>query len=295
MKKISFSILKEEKCLGDFLKKILSLSQSSLKKLKQIHNLNKKFLESSCTPKKEYSLPIEIINHGSINPHYTGSEVKLLKDEQSWLALSKPANCHIHPLDYADTNNLLSYLRKEGNYSCLNVNKNHYDRGILYRLDFETSGVVIIAKTDHLYNSVRDNFKFVSKRKVYFAVVKGEYLGADSLNHNLSTTGKKVKEDIEGKSAYLEVENLSYNKEKNISLLKISLKEGLRHQIRVQLSLAGYPILGDSLYGGDESDRLYLHAYEYFLEVNNEEIKVNDRPDHFLEFFTDLDSRFNML
>ena len=109
MKKISFSILKEEKSLNDFLKNVFSLSQSSLKKLKQKHNINKKYLESSCYFKKEFSLPLDIINHGLINPNYTGEEIKILKEESSWLALSKPADCHIHPLEYEDTNNLLSF------------------------------------------------------------------------------------------------------------------------------------------------------------------------------------------
>ena len=294
MNKVSFSIFKEERSLSEFLKKAFSLSQSSIKKLKQKHNLNKKYLDSSCTLKKEYLLPIDIINYGLINPNYTGAEIKILKDEQSWLALSKPAYCHIHPLDYEDSNNLLSYLRATGIFSCLKVNKENYDRGILYRLDYETSGVVIIAKKDHLYKKVRENFNFISKRKVYLAVVSGDYDGGEILNHKISTTGKKIKEDSEGKDAYLEVEKLSFNENRNISILKVNLREGLRHQIRVQLSLVGHPILGDQLYGGKESDRVYLHAFEYSLQVDDQEIKVCDRPDDFLELFADLDGRFNM-
>ena len=83
------------------------------------------------------------------------------------------------------------------------------------------------------------------------------------LSHKISTTGKKIREDSNGKEVYLKVLNKKYLMEDNMSLLEIELHEGARHQIRVQLSLSGYPIIGDTLYGGIPHDRFGLHCFRY--------------------------------
>ena len=65
------------------------------------------------------------------------------------------------------------------------------------------------------------------------------------------------------------------------TLLLVSLETGLRHQIRAQLSHLGFPILGDELYGGAKSSRLFLHAWKYEWD----EIVVDQNADGFEKYF----------
>jgi len=64
---------------------------------------------------------------------------------------------------------------------------------------------------------------------------------------------------------------VEYNAAADESLLSISLKTGLRHQIRARLAYLCYPIIGDELYGGVASERLFLHAESYKLKLETGE------------------------
>ena len=135
------------------------------------------------------------------------------------------------------------------------------DRGLLYRLDLETSGLLLLTKDKELLKQAREG-SFV-KKKVYCALVEGDYDGPKKLSHTLTTTGKKIKADPKGKEAHLKIISSEYLLNNNMSLLEVELKEGLRHQIRVQLSLAGFPIVGDELYGGIPNNLFGLHCLRY--------------------------------
>src|SRR5690606_6892948 len=164
-----------------------------------------------------------------------------------------------------EKDNLLVFLRQY-NYLLLDVNKDSYDRGFLFRLDYETSGLCFYAKSDELYKFVRTHFLDVAKKQEYYATVEGKLeVGEEKrLASHLAPYGERghLMRVIEGKepNAFLSYKSLAYCQKENISLLVIQLETGMRHQIRAQLSSVGYPILGDFLYGGREAPRLFLHA-----------------------------------
>lgn len=265
-------------------------TKSSLKKF----NLNKNFLNKKILAKDEIELPIEVINHKRIHPTYTGKTVTILHENEFFIALSKPEKVHCHPLDYSDSNNLLSYLYSTGKYNKeLQVNKQDYDRGLLNRLDYETSGIIFYIKHESLLAELRENMESLVKEKVYLAVVDGlcEYSGL--LTQFLYSSGKKnhymqISDQPVDNSEKVscEVEVLSQNKQKNLSLLKVSLHQGKRHQIRKQLEGIRHTILGDPLYGLEGAKRMYLHAYEYSIVIDGKDYTVKDENiKSFLEFF----------
>lgn len=135
----------------------------------------------------------------------------------------------------------------------------------IHRLDKDTSGLVMFAKSERVKKIYQDNWNEIVKKRKYYAVVEGivkkdgyieSYLQEDK-NYNVysSKTGKLAKTEykvIKSNNKY--------------TLLDINILTGRKNQIRVHMKDIGHSILGDSKYG-NKSNRLYLHAYE--LELIN--------------------------
>ncbi len=247
------------------------------------------------------NIPLDILNYGKINPTYDGPEIKILFEDEFIIALDKPNGIHCHPLRYQESNNCLSFLRSKGKANILEINNDHYDRGLAYRLDKSTSGVLLYIKNEELCQNVREKFDSITKEKIYIAVVAGDTAKFDMQNiqHKISPSEKKgsvQREDKEnGKIAKLQLIHLEYNKKKDLSLIVIKLKTGLRHQIRIQLKLLGHSILGDEIYGGRDAKRVFLHAYRYQLILNKKEYLVTSGNFYLFEGFFNFDRGLQML
>lgn len=279
---ISFSLIVDvEDLYEDFLKGI-GLSKSQYKKAGLKKGLSFK-------KGKELSLPCDVLRSGMVNAEYSGPEVKIVSEDENFLVVSKPFNIHGHPQSYSETNTILNYLKNIG--KCGEFGG--AERGLLYRLDKETSGVLVLAKNESTYQEIRENFIQFAKEKIYFAIVDGEVSARGEISHTLAPFGEKgskQRETLEGQNALLEITKSQYNQEHNCSFVEISLKTGLRHQIRAQLSILGHPILGDVLYGGREEERLFLHAVKYSFDWEGERKVFFDRKALLFDKFFDLDS-----
>lgn len=274
--KIELTVLEDHNSLWEFLSHVFFISKTFAKNF-----YSSKELERVVKAKSVLSLPINLLNRGMISPDFKGSLPIILFEDADILALSKPSGLHIHPLSYDEGDNLLSYLRQVGKSEVLQVNRENYDRGILYRLDYETSGVVLCAKREEIYQEVRQDFLSKAKSKKYLAIVEGKLEGESKLTHFLRSVegGKKMalsKNEGEGLFSCLTYHSLQYQESIQCSLVEVELESGHRHQIRVQLAALGHPILGDTLYGGKVAKRLYLHAYDYRLELQSKMIEVKD-------------------
>lgn len=279
--KIQLSVFQYEGSLEDYLKEILQCSRNLLKK----SALTKKQLQLNLTHKKQIEVPIEVINHLMINPLYEGEENLFINETDEFLILSKPAGLHMHPHRYLDKDTLLNYLRQSSYHNYLKVNQSKWDRGLVYRLDYETSGLVLYAKNDQIYEKYRDNFHDLVESKVYYAICKGKVestIFKDKVNYRGEKKGSGYVIGHGEYSAFIEVELCEFDEESNLSLVKVKLYEGIRHQIRIQLSHHKHPILGDELYKGPKSDRLYLHCYEYTI---NGKTYRDDKLKAFFKFF----------
>jgi 23S rRNA pseudouridine1911/1915/1917 synthase len=289
VKKIEYQWLAEATSLKEALKEVLGSSNQHLKKF-----YSNKQLQHIVQSKDILDLPLELVNHLLINPSYTGPEVRIIAETGQYLALHKPPGVHCHPHSYADTQTILNYLASKKNYSPLLVNQGNYDRGLLYRLDLETSGVLILVKNPRLHHEARENFASSVKRKFYWAIVEGNFDQEGPHTHFFKGSGPKgakqkvsSEEGEETQEGSLGVKKILTSSGK--SLLLVSLRTGLRHQIRAQLSHLGFPILGDELYGGNAAERLFLHAFRYeWLDV------IEDVGAELFESFFDLDRALKM-
>lgn len=263
MSQVEFQFLNDEGSRKEALQALLGCSGALLKKHFSSAELSRPMLA-----KDKVRLPLDLVNHMRINPSYVGPKVSILKETDEYIAIHKPSLIHCHPLVYSDQDTVLNALQEQGKFESLHVNMNNYDRGLLFRLDYETSGVLILAKNQALYERMRSDFESQMKEKVYLAIVEGDFNKDGKWFHYFKGSGAKGSKqkvsDFEAPDTHegiLEVKKLISKNQK--SLVQVTLKTGLRHQIRAQLSHLGFPILGDELYGGSKAERLFLHAWRY--------------------------------
>ncbi len=138
---------------------------------------------------------------------------------------------------------------------------------LLHRLDKETSGVMLLYKDEDFQKKAVEEFKKKRVKKEYIAVVHGKIVEPFTIDEPLLTIKKKnvffTKVHKDGKEAITHVEPMMVEGKK--SKIKVIIETGRTHQIRAHLKSSGYPILGDSNYGGKNYKRVMLHAYRISL------------------------------
>jgi len=288
--KIEFQWLLGDKSQKDALKELLGCSGQLLKKY-----FSNRELERHIHLQDLSRLPIDFMNHMQINPRYVGAPTVIIKETKDLLAIHKPPGIHCHPHCYSDQDTVLNSLVEMKKWEALLVNTSHYDRGLLYRLDQETSGVVLLAKNEKTFLKIRQEFQTEMKGKYYWAIVDNGFNSPGTHTHYLRASGvkgckQKIADSFDEHATPGTLSVMKVMESETQSLLLIKLNTGLRHQIRTQLAALGFPILGDELYGGRADKRLFLHAlrYEWGDEV------IEDVQAELFDSFFDLDRAFQM-
>ncbi len=149
-----------------------------------------------------------------------------------------------------------------------------YHTKALHRLDKETSGVLILTKDENYRLKAIEEFRKMRVEKIYYAIVYGKVAEAFEINTPILTTktnsGAVSKVSQKGKEAISFVEPVMI--EGRYSLVKVTIKTGRTHQIRVHLSSVGNPVLGDYKYSKHKAERLMLHSS--YMKIFEEEFKA---------------------
>ena len=151
--------------------------------------------------------------------------------------------------------NAVMFYAQKHNESLSNMNG--FERaGIVHRLDKDTSGILVIAKDEVTHRKLSELFMRHSIEREYNALVWGKFiiksdviesrLGRDKKDRKKITVLKEYEEG--GKEAITEYEVIE--EYEYLSLLRLVLKTGRTHQIRVHLASKGHPVFGDGTYGG---------------------------------------------
>ena len=167
------------------------------------------------------------------------------------------------------------------------------DYGLLvHRLDRDTSGVVILAKSEKVQSYLRKQFQDRKTKKTYLAVVSGRpKLDEAKIDLPISRNLKHpttFQVDPNGKESTTFYKVLKSNEK--FSLLELKPITGRTHQLRVHLSYTGTPILGDRVYNKLEkisAPRLFLHAKSLEITIPEGDRRVfeSETPKEFLELF----------
>lgn len=187
----------------------------------------------------------------------TAAEARIVVvDEcEDFIVLDKPGGLVCHPTKGDEYSSLIGRLR-------LYFQDSEVEPRFVHRLDRETSGLVLVSKNREAHKGLCRELELAEKH--YLAVVKGAPPASGVVEQALgkaSNSAVVVKQAVvaEGKASRTEWTTLSTVND--YSLLKVRPLSGRMHQIRVHLQWLGFPIVGDKLYGDDET--LYLEFTQH--------------------------------
>ena len=189
------------------------------------------------------AIDAQLVSEGEVEPQ--DIPLDIIFSDEHLLVLNKPAGLVVHPAAGNWDGTLQNALL-------------HYDpeldtlprSGIVHRLDKDTSGVMVVARSLKAHASLVDQLQTRSMSRVYEAVVKGETPVSGTINANIDRNPrdrKKMAVRESGRTAtshYRLLQRLP-----GTTHIEVSLESGRTHQIRVHMTHIGFPIVGDPLYG----------------------------------------------
>ncbi|MDQ1325422.1 MAG: rRNA synthase [Campylobacterota bacterium] len=196
-------------------------------------------------------------------------EVEILYEDAYILVINKPAGLVVHPAPSVKEPTLVDWLIHKGiSLSTISGEERH---GIVHRIDKETTGALVIAKTNEAHEKLSLQLQDKSMGRYYLALIdcplKENIIVDKPIGRSLRN---RLKMDVvpTGKSAKTAFIKLAATPH-NVELVAAKLFTGRTHQIRVHLNTLGRHILGDDLYGfkskRDKITRVNLHAYLLYL------------------------------
>jgi len=264
--------------------------------------LKKWILEGRILLNNEIALPKDLVNKNdeiSLNPvsenkiSWQAEDIsfEVMVEHEDYLIINKPFNLVMHPgagcKQGTLANGLLFYYPEL---------KNIPRAGIVHRLDKDTSGILLVARTERFRNFFVKLLQERKVQKVYKAVVVGRVIGSFEITESIgrdrnNRTKMSIRSD--GKEALTFVKlNESY---KNYSLLDVKIETGRTHQIRVHLVSKKLPIIGDKTYNSSNNvaketpkelietirafPRQALHSHQLsFMDMNTDEMMSFQAP-----------------
>lgn len=215
-------------------------------------------------------------------------KIKIVYEDRDILVVNKPANL----LTIATNKNENKTLYRMTREYIKKVNPK-IKVFIVHRLDKDTSGLVVFAKSEKVKTILQNNWEQTVRK--YYAVVTGKpekhqviknYLKENKEYYVYVTDDKKT-----GKLAITEYDLIK--KQGKYALLDILIKTGRKNQIRVHLNNLNLPIVGDHKYALDKTSReLLLHAYylKFNHPITNKPMEFNIYPPKYFERYVKLDN-----
>jgi 23S rRNA pseudouridine1911/1915/1917 synthase len=231
------------------------------------------------------------------------SHVSVLETTQHFMIVYKPPYLLVHPPSKTSTAITLTDWITHNHQEISQIGI--VDRpGIVHRLDKDTSGIMIITRTNHAHTIFNNLFKERKINKTYLAIVEGHpeqegtinlAIARDPFNRIKMTTFSEEanhqelckKHSIKIRHALTHYKVLRYFK--NTSLVEIKPTTGRTHQIRVHMTAIGHPIVGDQTYGQKSAliTRQALHAYRLHFIFDNQEYDFSSPLPHDMQQILD--------
>jgi 23S rRNA pseudouridine1911/1915/1917 synthase len=193
--------------------------------------------------------------------------LEILYEDASVVAVNKPAGVAVHAGAGVHAGTLVNRLVHR--FQMLSQVGGELRPGIVHRLDRDTSGVMLVARTDAAHRALAAQFAERRVEKIYLALVHGRVsrdrgsirkpIARDPVRRTRMTTRLN-----RGRDALTEY-RVRQRFEK-FTYLEVRIGTGRTHQIRVHLASLGHPVAGDRVYGAPPAERMFLHAWRISFE-----------------------------
>ena len=244
--------LSEEKRIDSYLAEIMpdfsrSKIQSEIKKGNVL--VNSKDTKPSYTIKDGDVIDVDI-KESSLEIEPENIPIEIIYEDENMLVVNKPSGMLSHPTSIETTGTLVNALLYKFGENLSDIN-GEFRRGILHRLDRNTSGLLMIAKNNKAHEYLVEQMKSGNVDKRYLAIVKGviaedEFIINKPIGRN-PVHPHKMAINKDGKESISEIKVIE--RFKDATLIEVHLITGRTHQIRVHLSSVGHPVYNDTLYG----------------------------------------------
>lgn len=194
--------------------------------------------------------------------------VEILYEDDDLLAVNKPSGLVVHAGAGRHDGTLVNRLVHR--FGTLSNVGGELRPGIVHRLDRETSGVLLVAKTDNAHRALSAQFAKRTTTKTYLALVHGlvaQETGRITapISRDMIRRTRMTTKNTNGRASLTDYSVLKRMKARKLTYLEVKIGTGRTHQIRVHLSSIGHPVYGDKLYGAPAAsegfDRFFLHAW----------------------------------
>ncbi len=279
----------ENKRLDSYLSEITpDLSRSKIQNFIKSGNvkINDSIKKPSYILKENDKIDFEIPEEEKLEIKPQNIPIEIVYEDNNMLVVNKPSGMLTHPTTIERDNTLVNALLHKFNNNLSDIN-GEFRRGILHRLDRNTSGLLMIAKNNKAHEFLAEQIKNHTITKKYRAVVKGaikenEFEINSPIGRNPNQPHKMMTK-VDGKPSRTIVKVLERFKE--YTYIELTLITGRTHQIRVHMKSINHPIYNDTLYGAGQgkvkTDEQVLQSYylRFTKPFGNEIIELQIEPD----------------
>ncbi len=204
-------------------------------------------------------------------------EIPIIYEDDDIIVIDKPPGIVVHPAKGHIRGTIVNALLKK----IMEIGTDRTRPGIVHRLDKDTSGIMVIAKTQNAVRSLAEQIQRRIMKRYYKAFVWGttikdkgtisapigrhpvdrKRMAVTPFNSKMAITHYKVLEK------FLEV----------VSLLELKLDTGRTHQIRVHMEYIGYPLVGDEMYSGRDPRKIFKVVPSIYKDIVNEILSISNR------------------
>jgi len=218
---------------------------------------------------------IHLIDVQPLQLHAADLNFEVIYIDEDTIVINKPAGVVVHPGAGKETNSLVSFAL--WNWPEIKAVGQPDRPGVVHRLDKDTSGVILMARSQKAYDWYISQFKSHKVKKVYLALIDGHpqtpegRIDAQLIRDPLHRQRMSVGKGGQGRKAITEFRQLEKFTEHE--LLRVNPITGRTHQIRVHMAFLGTPVVGDKIYGRKKASlpikRFFLHAQEISICLPN--------------------------
>lgn len=271
------------------------ISRSTIQKLIEKGNItvNGKSINKNYKLKIGDTVEIEIPEPEGINIEAENIPLEILYEDNDLIVVNKPQDMVVHPAPGHYTGTLVNALMYHCGKELSGIN-GVMRPGIVHRIDKDTSGVLVIAKSDLAHNGLSKQLAEHSMTRIYNAIVYNGFEENEGIVNTLIGRSQNDRKKMAvlkagGRNAvthYKVIERMG-----KFTLVELRLETGRTHQIRVHMAHIGHPLLGDPIYGPKKQifnlQGQVLHARVLGF--------IHPRTGKYMEFSTELPEYFTKL